>query len=384
MARFVAPVVLVVLVVAVRWVGCSDSSPSPNPMPPAPIAESLSPETLRDQLDEAIDFTYSGRRLNLRDHAAWQIIHGCVAFKRDFQVETADGTLVPVIDYVLQGGRMNGWNFEPGIEFEGRRGLRSIVESGSKSGQGHYDQWLGYLAESGLAPEQTFVWDGRTYTIADVVRQVEWDIPRNTVREFSWTLMGLTTYRSTNHTWTASDGKQWSIEDLVREEVSQDLNSAACGGSHRLCGLTIALNRHLAQGGELTGAWADADKRIKESIAFARMNQNMDGSFSSNFFARPGLSSDLTHVLRTTGHTFEFIVLAVDDKELQQPWIRRAAERLSEAFLASKRMSVECGALYHATHGLILYRDRIYGPRKPSGVPLSTGDSVGKTAENDK
>src|SRR4051812_37230880 len=39
------------------------------------------------KVDEALDLTFEKRRLNLREHAAWQIVHGVLAFDRAFQVE---------------------------------------------------------------------------------------------------------------------------------------------------------------------------------------------------------------------------------------------------------------------------------------------------------
>ena len=49
--------------------------------------------------------------------------------------------------------------------------------------------------------------------------------------------------------------------------------------------------------------------------------------------------------------------------ELETEWVRNAAEHLSELFLDTEEISLECGALYHAAHGLALYRDLVYGKR---------------------
>jgi hypothetical protein len=205
--------------------------------------------------------------------------------------------------------------------------------------------------------------DGATYDLEDLVRQVEWDVPRNATQEYSWTLMGLTTYRPSHYQWTASDGQAWSIARLVEIEAGQDLNTSACGGSHRLVGLTLAVNRHLTQGGKLEGAWKLADERIQQAIATAREYQNPDGSFSANYFQRPGIAPDLAQALGTTGHTLEFLVLALDEQQVREEWVRRAAAFLASAFQRTQHVSLECGALYHAAHGLVLYRQRLFGPR---------------------
>jgi hypothetical protein len=205
--------------------------------------------------------------------------------------------------------------------------------------------------------------------------QVEWDVPRNADREYSWTLMGLTTYHPTDYEWTASDGRRWSIEQLVQIEAEHDLATSACGGAHRLCGLTLAYNRHVAQRRAETGGWALARQRIEQSVQKAREYQNSDGSLSSNYLQRPGRSADLSENLGATGHVFEFIVLAVPDSEIRAEWIQRAALFLCDVLERTKDIPLECGALYHGVHGLVLYRERLFGPREFSLDPSKAATS---------
>jgi hypothetical protein len=359
-----------VLLLFAQVFGCSEVKPPP----PAAILQKddLPPdEELRRQLDEVIDFTYQDRRLNTQDHAAWQILHGALAYQRDFQVRLdRDGPLVSAVDHLLEGGYINGWNARPGDVLDpatGRRGLRAILEPGSKSGQGHADQWLAVLAQCGLAPDQPIKVGGETYTMSDFVAQVQHDVSSNVDREWSWTLIGLTSYLPTNAEWTAADSELWSIERLVQAEAEQNLASSACGGSHRLIGLAMALNQHLDQGGELTGAWSEADEVIQAAIGTAREYQNPSGAFSINYFDRPGNSADLAQALSTTGHTLEFLALAMTDEQLQQLWVKRAALHLCDLFRKTRDLPLECGALYHATHGLVLYRQRLFGERPVAG-----------------
>jgi hypothetical protein len=348
----------------VTLLGCMANLEPPVVSEPSASIRPGKDDELRDQLDEAIDLALRYRRLNLNDHAAWQIVHGSMAFHRAFLIQKGD-ELVSAIDYVLGGGKMKGWDFEPGTMFDeatGRRGLRSLMDPGSKSGQGHPDQWLGYLAECGFSPDETIQVDGEFFTIANLVEQAEWDVPRNVSQEYSWTLMALSAYRPPDYTWTASDGQQWSIERLVDIEAEHDLATSACGGCHRLFALASALNRHLARGGKLEGGWKKANDKIQDSIAKAREYQNPDGSFSTNHFQRPGRSADLSQNLGATGHILEFLTAALTQEELEEPWVRRAAQKVSEIFVKTKDIPLECGALYHAAHGLVLYRARIFEP----------------------
>src|SRR5688500_280606 len=72
-----------------------------------------SDDELLKMLDDALDFTYEKRRLDVKDQAAWQIVHGALAFKRDFLVR-ADGKDVSAVDYVLADNPLGGWNLARG------------------------------------------------------------------------------------------------------------------------------------------------------------------------------------------------------------------------------------------------------------------------------
>ena len=347
--------------------GCSPSASNDLPLDPvAAKVELPSDDAVLKKLDEALDLTFEKRSLNLKDHAAWQIVHGMLAFEQAFQVDDLSGKKVSALDYLLAGGTMKGWTMEPGIvldEKTGRRGLRAVVEAGTKTGQGHSDQWLGYLADCNLKPDQTIKSGDQTYTIEDFVLQMEHDVPQNVNRDYSWTLMALTTYRPTNYEWTASDGKPWSIGQLVEIEAGYDLNSSPCGGGHRLCGLAMALNRHIDQGGKVEGPWKLADDKIKDSIDKARKFQNPDGSLSSNYLQRPGKTTDIALSLGSSGHILEFLTLAMTDEQLKEPWVKKAVLNMCALLKKTQEVPLECGALYHAVHGLVVYRERVFGPR---------------------
>ena len=35
---------------------------------------------------------------------------------------------------------------------------------------------------------------------------------------------------------------------------------------------------------------------------------------------------------------------------------------MCDLFRKTEKLPLECGALYHAAHGLVLYRERVFGP----------------------
>ena len=175
--------------------------------------------------------------------------------------------------------------------------------------------------------------------------------------------MALTAYYPTDYTWKAGDGSEWSIEKLVEIELGHNLDASACGGSHRMTGLTMAFNRHVAAGKPVDGVWKKLDERIHECIDKAKQYQNPDGSLSSNYFARPGKSADLAVCMGSAGHVMEFLATAMDKDQLKSRGSSGPTLDVCKLFRKTKPVDVECGALFHAAHGLVLYREKVFGPR---------------------
>ncbi len=301
-------------------------------------------------------------------------------YGRDFQIYH-DGKLVGAIDYLLGGGRLRGWNLR-----KGDHGVVAVLEGGSKTGQGHPDQWLGYLSQVGISLDEPLVVGGETFQVRDLLTQAQWDIYDG--MEATWTLMAFSRYLPLDTSWTAKDGTTWTIPRVVRMEASQPLGYSACGGTHRLYGLTVELNRYLAEGGKLDAsadpAWLMADEKIRDAVDAAHEYQQPDGSLSTGFFDRPSTSAEVDKRMASTGHILEFLMVALDDDELEQPWVKRAAVHLVECFEKTKRFDLECGALYHAARGLELYRMRRFGPHKwiePGPTPASKSGTLEAAAK---
>jgi len=336
--------------------GCSDTgrraSNALNSLSDEAAAPALgSEEALRERLDKVIEFT-GQRHMNPQVNNAWQIIHGMLAYGYDLQLND-NGKLVPGIEWLFDGGQMRGWQLTPG-----EKGLKDIEEPGSKSGEGHDDQWLGYFAQCGVPLNAKIKVRGEEFTINDMVTQAQWDVREG--MEATWTLMAFSVYLPLDAKWPARDGSEWSIERLLEMECEQDLTSSTCGGTHRMYGIAATLNRHLEEGGSLTGVWQTADEKIKKAIADARAYQQPDGGFSTSYFQRSSTSPDIGLRINTTGHVLEFVCLAATGEELRQPWVTRAVDYLCELFEQTADVPVECGGLYHAVHGLMLYRARLF------------------------
>jgi hypothetical protein len=370
-------------------VGCSDSGqPADKPSAsltagPAEDATAKDVDEANDKLRQRLDDAIAGarnRRMDPQVNNAWQIVHGLLCFGRDLKI-TVDGESTPALSWLFSGGKLKGWVLVPG-----EKGLKDVEEPGSKSGEGHDDQWLGYLSQSGISADDEIKVQDETFKVSNLVMQAKWDVHEG--MEATWTLMAFSKYVPLDAKWTARDGTEWDIERLVSMEAAQELNASACGGSHRLFGITCALHRYIQEGGKTVqeqldegkgpDAWQVAYDKVLDSMKKAHDYQQPDGGFSTNFFARPGNSPDIALRINTSGHVFEFLAMALPDEELRQPWMTKAAIFLCDMLDATIDQDLECGGLYHAVHGLIIYRDRLYDPVK---LATAATPAVGQTAD---
>ena len=50
--------------------------------------------------------------------------------------------------------------------------------------------------------------------------------------------------------------------------------------------------------------------------------------------------------------------MAVSDEQLRSDWMRRGVAAVADDLTRNADSTVQCGPLYHALHGLVLYRER--------------------------
>lgn len=327
------------------------------------------PTSVAKRIDAALDNV--ARRDLLTTHAFWTIFHGILGMGPDITLlDPKTEKRAKALDLICEGAEIRGLEFIPtpdGVD------VRTLVGSGV--GQGHQDQFIAEMAQWGMPLEREFKVGGKRYTFADFVRHSKMRASTTKNQELSWAVLIVAEYFGPDHKWTNTFGETLTVEDMVRYETHQPIDSAACGGTHRLFGITWALHRHLEKGGKLEGGWKEAADKIAEYKERARKFRNGDGSFASTYLAGPGHSRDLQTRIGTTGHVLEWLALAMTKEELTRPWMEEAASALSTMVLENQNNPIDGGALYHACHGLHIYRTRVYGATPPRGllVPLPPG-----------
>jgi hypothetical protein len=326
----------------------SQAAAAADPLP-------LAPASLKQRIDAALDNVR--RRDLLTTHAFWTVFHGILGLGPDVTILNPEtGQRTRALDYICQGGMVRGMEFIPMGD-----GVDVLTMAGSGVGQGHQDQFIAELAQWGMPLDRKFVIGGKEYTYGDFVRHSKARTRITAKQELSWAVLVLGEYFGTDLRWTNAAGETLTLEDVVRYELNEPMDTAACGGTHRLFDLTWVYHRHLTRdGGKTAGVWKDVAERLEHYKKQARKFQNPDGAFSSKYVNGPGSSEDMQLRINTTGHVLEWLALALTDRELEEPWVQEAANALALMILRLRFDSIDGGALYHAVHGLQIYRTRVF------------------------
>ncbi len=300
------------------------------------------------------------RLLSVQQHTPWQIMHGLLGLRQDFLINHNDKP-INGLEWIYSGPTyMNESWFQ-----KTPHGGRAHPFSKPYWFEGHINQFLAILSMCNVPLDQQFATPQGPITMRDMLKNAQMTV--NAKEEVTWTLWALSTYLPPDATWVNAAGEQWSIEKLVQIETGKKVGgpTSPCGGTHGLFALARARNVYLRTGKPLRGVWLEADQKIKRYIDTAMRLRNNDGSLSSAFFRGKEFKQDFDKRMASEGHVLEFLMMAVSQEELKQPWVRKAIETTANDLMANRKAFVQCSPLYHATNALSIYLERV----APSGVP---------------
>ena len=297
----------------------------------------------------------------------WTVFHAVLGMGPGTTVleDPRTGVKVNALEYMLGGdpkhGQIDGLRFLPT-----RHGLEVSMEGFAQwIGQGHRDQFLAEMIQWGVPKDKKVIVFGREYTMLDFANHSRMTARTTEQMELSWTIIVIASYYGTNHAWTNEAGEKLTYDDIVRYEMKEPVLTAACGGTHRLFGLTWALQHHLKAGGKREGLYRDLSDHLEKYAKLSKDTQYPNGLFSTHYYVEKSDAGDDVEKLGTSGHTFEWLAQYLPDRELRSEWMMNGAENLAELFLKLQAAPVESGALYHAVHGLKIYRLRV-SPKPPA------------------
>lgn len=239
--------------------------------------------------------------------------------------------------------------------------------------QGHQGQFLAILAQSSVPSSQPLHVGRLPFTVEDLVKYEMATCKPKT--ELTFKLIGLSYYLGTQQTWRSQDRQLWNIERLVGEEMAQPVNGAACGGTHRLMGLSFALRQRRSESQPLSGHFARADRYIKDYVNYTWSLQNPDGSFSTNWFESRGYDPDNERKVQTTGHMLEWLLYTCDQSNFQPQRAAAAVDYLMGQIYDHRDHAWPIGPRGHALRALGLYRARFLAP---AAVATTKAEAVKK------
>lgn len=316
------------------------------------------------------------RLLSTAQHTPWQMMHGLLGLRHDFLI-SHNGEAINGLEWMRTGPTYQN---EPWFQ-KSPHGGRAHPFNKPYWFEGHINQSLAILSQCEVPLDTTFGTPDGPITMRDMLKNAQMTV--NEKEEVTWTLWALCTYLPPDAKWVNEKGEQWSIERLVQVEVGKPVGgpTSPCGGTHGLYALARARNIYLATGKPLRGVWYQADQKIKKYIQISRTNQNANGTLSSAFFKGKEFKQDFDKRMASTGHQLEFLMMALDDRQLREPWVRRAVEATANDLMANRKAFVSCSPLYHATNALTIYLERTVPSQRQQNVALRPST---KTISNSK
>lgn len=305
---------------------------------------------LRDKIRRCLAHYYF-RPENVATRSPWGCMHWMIAYGVDSELITTDRK-VNAIGYLCFNGTCNGQRL-----FQAPGGkIHAPIGPGM---QGHPGQFLAMLAQSRVKSDFPMRIDGQDFTVADLI-----DYEKRTCKpgiELTFKLLALSHYLKSDETWKSDDGQDWDIQRLIKEELKQPINGAACGGTHRMMGFSYAARKREQRGEPMEGQWKRAQKFVDDYHEYTFKLQNADGSFSTEWFVRRAEHGDLARRVQTTGHTAEWLSYSLSKPQLVEPRMIHSMDYLTTALAENPNEKWSIGPLGHALHALAIYDERVFG-----------------------
>ena len=328
---------------------------SPNKVPIRPASGAIleSNDPLVKLVYETREITRQ-RLLNTTDHTPWQMMHGLLGLRQDFLINH-NGQTINGLEWMQTGPMFKN---EPWFQ-KTSHGGRAHPFNHPYWFEGHINQSLAILAMCNLPLDTQFGTPQGPITMRDMLKNAQ--MTANAKEEVTWTLWALATYLPSDAEWINEKGERWSIERLVLLETGKQVGgpTSPCGGTHGLFALARARNVYMKTGKPLRGVWAQADQKIQKYIRTIQSQLNKDGSLSSNFFRGRDYKQDFDKRMASMGHLLEFMMVALPQERLKEPWVRKAIEATANDLKNNRKAYVSCSPLYHATDALTIYLERV-------------------------
>lgn len=330
------------------------TAPEPRFLPASiktsePIPGLAGNQDLQSKIDEILQY-FREHPENVVRRGPWALMHAILPYGVEAEVFAGNKRVNAI-----------GWLCHNGVS--ARQRMFQPTQSGFRPNlgpgvQGHEGQFLAILAQSRVQADYPLKVGKRKYTIQDLVRYEMATCREKS--ELTFKLIAFSHYLKPDQTWRDNRGKTWSIEKLVAEELAQPITGAACGGTHRLMGLSCAVIRRQESGLPISGHFQRAQIFLDDFVAYTLTMQNPDGSFSTEWFERRANESNTERKIQTTGHILEWLVYTLPDQHLRKPEIENAVKFLADTLSQELDRDWPIGPRGHSLRALMLYQQRVF------------------------
>jgi hypothetical protein len=308
---------------------------------------------------------YYRKALNSKENDPWESMHGMLAYGVHSRIHDGgpNGQLITSVGWLCYNKPCKGQTLlyvTPSGELRAKYGVGL---------QGHLGQFLAMLAQCHVSPDYPIHVGDHEFTVKDLIEaEKKTCYPKS---ELTFKLIALQHYADLNDTWVNDQGVDWDFPRLISEELAQPIRGAACGGTHRLSGLSLVVKTRLRRGEPLDGEYQKANDFVKRYQQYAFRLQNRDGSLSTSWFRGTGDEDDINRRIKTTGHILEWLCYSLSDEQLREPQAVRAVTYLANLMYSNYDNEWEIGPRSHATHALLLYDQRVFQPYDKEGEMAS-------------
>jgi hypothetical protein len=327
-----------------------EDAPNGKAVPPIVQKQALEPALAQRlaRTDACLSY-YLNNPESTSVRSPWAVMHALIAFGPEYEL-------------VHNAGRVNaiGWMCHNGTCRTQRMFTpkgNGFVPNVGGGVQGHEGQFLAILAQSNVPLDYPIQIGNAKYKVEDLVRYEMATCKERS--ELTFKLIGLSYYLDSNKQWKANDGKIWSIQKLIQEELAQPIVGSACGGTHRLMGFSFSLRQRQLQNQPINGQYARASKFIKDYIAYTWQLQNPDGSFSTSWYEGRANEPNDERKVQTSGHMLEWLMFTLPDNEINQPRVAKGIEFLLTKIYDQRDKKWPIGPRGHATRAIALYQERM-------------------------
>jgi hypothetical protein len=238
-------------------------------------------------------------------------------------------------------------------------------------------QLLSVLAQSAVPIDYEIKIGKGTGTVADIVEYEKATCLSG--GDLSRKLIGLSFYLGPDDRWKNAGGEEWTIERMVKEELTRLPVKGDADITEQLYGLSWALRCRERSHAALDGQYRRAERYINAFHDYALSLENADGSWHPMFFAAKGTGNDPAGLLRASGRIVEWLAFSLPEDRLDDPRMVKAVSYLTgllenyhAKWNATNSTPREIGDVMHGLHALRVYDRRLFRAYDP---PKSTPES---------